>query len=68
MSVKKDTIFCMFCKKTVPTADFSVHEKSDEHQNIIKVGAVICDLILIFHFHPDSYLRFWFLALKCFST
>lgn len=37
MSVKKDTIFCMFCKKTVPTTDFNNHEKSDEHQNVIKV-------------------------------
>jgi hypothetical protein len=37
MSVKKETVFCMFCKKTVPITDFDEHENSDAHQNIIKV-------------------------------
>jgi len=30
-------VFCIFCKTNVPVAEFGEHEKSEEHQKIIKV-------------------------------
>ena len=48
MTERKGSVFCMFCKKAVTVAEYTDHEKSEQHQTILKVTIFILHVIIIF--------------------